>query len=112
MISDEIKRRIEHWARKEPLVIKAYVFGSRARADYTDESDLDIAVEIKKCPEDGAVLGTWIGVGEKMKHRLAKAIPEYKMDLQWSHEEFSKIVFDGVGESSYLIYEEDDPSAT
>lgn len=63
MISDEIKKKIEKWAMSEPLVIKAYVFGSRARNDYTTESDLDIAVEIHKCPGDGNVLGTWIGEG-------------------------------------------------
>lgn len=112
MISDEIKKKIVDWADKEPLVIKAYVFGSRARADHTAESDLDVAVEIIKGPGDGNALGTWIGVGQEMKKRLAEAIPKYKIDLQWSHEEYSKVVFDGVRKSGFLIYESIDPSAT
>lgn len=108
MISDETKRKIVNWAKNEPLVIKAYIFGSRARDDYTPESDLDVAVEIEKSPGDGNALGTWIGVGEEMEQRLSDAVPEYKMDLQWSHEEFSKTVFNGIKRSSYVVYEKNE----
>ena len=51
-------------------------FGSRARDDYTPESDLDIAVEIKNGSGAGNVFGTWIGIGEEMKKRLSDAVPE------------------------------------
>jgi uncharacterized protein len=105
MINEETKQKIIDWAKAEPNIVKVYVFGSRARNDYRPDSDLDIAVEIVKDAGDENELGTWIWIAEKLKKRLEKAVPEYQIDLQWSHEEYSKVVYGGVQKSSYLLYE-------
>ena len=37
---------VAKWAGTEPLIRKAYLFGSRVRGDHRSDSDLDVAVEI------------------------------------------------------------------
>jgi len=46
----ELSNIIAKWAKEEALVTRAYVFGSRARNNFQVDSDLDVAVEIKKRP--------------------------------------------------------------
>lgn len=105
MLSEETIERIKTWARSERLVKKAYVFGSRARNDFNEESDLDIAVEIIKSPGDGNLLTTWISEAEDMKSRLSAAIPEFQIDLQWFDGENTGVIKEGIEKSSYVVYE-------
>ncbi|WPL12666.1 nucleotidyltransferase domain-containing protein [Thiorhodovibrio litoralis] len=105
MLSDDVKDRIQNWALAEPLVKKAYVFGSRARDDYKDDSDLDIAVEIQPLLGDENLLATWIFEAEELKARLAAVVPEYKVDLQWFDGENTETIKEGIEKSSYVIYE-------
>jgi len=48
----ELIKIVAQWAHDEPLVTKVYIFGSRARDDYREDSDLDVAVEIKTMAGD------------------------------------------------------------
>lgn len=43
----EIVRVLAEWARTKQLILRAYVFGSRARGTQRDNSDLDLAVELE-----------------------------------------------------------------
>jgi len=105
MLSEEVKNKIENWAQSECLVKKAYVFGSRARTDFKEESDLDIAVEIIKSSGDENLLATWIFEADGMKSRLAAVIPEYNVDLQWFDGDNTQVIKDGIRKSSYVVYE-------
>lgn len=44
-IKDSLLKEIISILKKYPKVERAYIFGSRARGDYTKVSDIDIAVE-------------------------------------------------------------------
>jgi len=102
---EEIKIIVANWAKEEPLVTKAYIFGSRARDDYREDSDIDIAVEIKKLPGDGNVLATWIFESDKLKERLSKLLP-YSLQLEHFDGSNTPHVLAGIEQSSILVYEE------
>jgi uncharacterized protein len=61
---DQIVSVVATWAAKQPLVGRAWVFGSRARGEEKDESDIDIAVELdlasaQRVDESGGT-ATWM----------------------------------------------------
>ncbi len=103
---EELKAIIAQWAHDEPLVTKAYIFGSRVRNDFRDDSDLDVAVEIRTMPGDSNVLATWIGEHKSMEKRLAKLIP-YKLQLENLDGENTPTVQNGVRESGIMVYSEE-----
>ena len=107
MCIEKIKNIISEWAKNEPLVTKAYIFGSRARNDYLEDSDLDVAVEIRIAPNDENVLTTWMFEHEEMEERLAKLLP-YELQLENLDGEDTPTVLAGVRESSILVYEDSD----
>ena len=43
---------VAKWASTQPLIRKAYLFGSRVRGTSNPDSDLDIAVEVFTLPGD------------------------------------------------------------
>ncbi len=47
----EIEATVLRWAEAEPLVRRVYLFGSRARADYRPDSDIDLAVVYRLDPQ-------------------------------------------------------------
>ena len=107
MLSELTKKEIRSWALSEPLVCKAYVFGSRARDDYREDSDLDIAVELIKPPGDENLLATWIGEADEMKQRASSFIHGFRIDLQWHNGDETPVILEGLNQSSYVIYEQE-----
>ena len=104
---EEIQSVVASWAKNEPLVRRAYIFGSRARDDFREDSDLDIAVEIRKNSGDENVLATWIFEHKNIEERLAKLIP-FKLQLENLDGENTPTVLNGVRQSSIMVYEEAD----
>ena len=100
----QIKTIVAKWAESEPLVTKAYIFGSRAKGNYRDNSDLDVAVELEKQPGDSNVLATWICVGDSLEKRLSAMLP-FKVQLENLDGAETLIVSSGVRSSSILIYD-------
>ena len=49
-MSESDVERVRSWAGAQPLVAAIYCFGSRARGDHTDLSDLDLAVRANATP--------------------------------------------------------------
>ncbi len=101
----ELSNIIAKWAKEEALVTRAYVFGSRARNNFQVDSDLDVAVEIKKRPGDENVLATWIFEHKGMDERLAKLLP-YKLQLENLDGTNTPTILNGVKKSSIIVYEE------
>lgn len=101
----KIQSIIADWAKNEPLVRRAYIFGSRARDDFHEDSDLDVAVEIRNGTGDSNVLATWMFEHKKMEERLAKLLP-FKLQLENLDGENTPTVLNGVKQSSILVYDE------
>lgn len=98
---------IAEWAKSEPLIIKVYIYGSRAKEDYKEDSDLDVAIEIMKLRHDSNVLSTWINEADRLKERLLKKFLKFsnvRLQLELLNDE-SITVLSGVRESGVLIYQ-------
>jgi predicted nucleotidyltransferase len=50
MTVGQIAETVRLWAAGEPLVRRAYLFGSRARGDHQPDSDVDLAVVCRMDP--------------------------------------------------------------
>jgi len=92
------------WASRNSYIKSVYIFGSRARKDFKIDSDLDIALEIFKLPNDDTTLTTWIGERRKWTLQLEAILP-YKVDLNLlDFSEDSSNVLNGVKNDGKLVY--------
>lgn len=105
-------RRVARWARREPLVLRVYFFGSRVKGMYRPESDLDVAIEIdpEQVPTDtdAELISCWFahkGQWQKaLQSRLAMPV-----DLDWHHPRRCDAVRRGLAEAGRLVYEKKSP---
>ena len=104
MNMEELKIQVRLWAASEPLVNKAYIFGSRYRESHHKNSDFDVAIEIKKMPNDSCPYTTWSFEKTKLLASIAKLIP-YRVDLQWYGGAIeTPIIHKGILQSSELVF--------
>ena len=68
--SAEIKV-IDNFFQEKPDILKAYVFGSYARGEADDKSDVDIMIELR--PNHGMGLD-FFGLGPELKKQLGKEV--------------------------------------
>ena len=102
---DELKRIIAKWAREQPLIKKAYIFGSYARGDWRIDSDIDVAVEIEKRQNDENKFTTWIAEKGNLQDSLQKLLP-IQLQLERYDIRETPTVKSGIERSSILIYSE------
>ena len=103
--TESIKRIIKDWARKEPLVKRVYIFGSRATSDHREDSDIDIAVEIHRLPGEEGITSAWMDVAAGYREQLSKLFPN-PLHLH-SLDGDSPIILDGAYRQGVLVYEEE-----
>jgi predicted nucleotidyltransferase len=104
MEREEMTALVASWAASEPLVKKAYIFGSRVRGDHRNESDLDVAVELQPRPGDSGPVATWISETERLRSSLANRIP-VTVDLQWyGGAEDTPTIHAGLLAGSIVVY--------
>ena len=97
------------WAQNVPSINKAWVFGSRVKDTCNEESDLDIAVELK--PDDGKVLADWIMFAKKWREGAQDAVGTYPtIDLQRVSQRNDGIVHLAIAEHGILFYEKGETS--
>jgi predicted nucleotidyltransferase len=72
---EAIKATLVQWCKGEPCIVRAYIFGSRARDDYRSDSDLDIALQLADSSTTSTGLATWIEKHEIWEHQLAALLP-------------------------------------
>jgi len=101
----KIKRIIQEWAEKHSLIRRIYIFGSRAREDFNEKSDLDIAIEFFKCSRDENLWVTGFFETHELRNGLQKVLPNYKLHLEHFHTTRTPHIEMGVKRSSILIYE-------
>ncbi|MBX9643301.1 MAG: nucleotidyltransferase domain-containing protein [Novosphingobium sp.] len=72
---------IQAWASGEPLVLEAYIFGSRAKGIARPESDLDVAILLAGGSESERT-ANWICEASRLRKGLEERLP-VSLDL-WS----------------------------
>lgn len=94
MTEKELEQIRNHLA-KQP-VLKAYVFGSYARGDSSDQSDIDLLVTLV----NGVSLFDFIRIKQDLEKRLSKIV-----DL-FSDQGFSRYILPHIEKDKKLIYEQ------
>lgn len=96
---------VAKWAGTEPLIRKAYLFGSRVRGDHRSDSDLDVAVEIVILEGDSDPFTTWVFEKQRLKISITGIVP-VPIDLDWYGGEIeTPRMHQAIRESSVVVYE-------
>lgn len=82
MSIEDMRDAVAKWASTQPLIRKAYLFGSRVRGTHKPNSDLDVAVEIYTLQGDENPLTTWTCEAQRLKASTAGVVPVI-IDLNW-----------------------------
>ena len=104
MKMENVKQVLEKWAGAKPFISKIYIFGSRATKDFTDNSDLDVAIEFDPIRNDENSFTTWVCEAENWRRQLQTKLP-YKLDLQHFDGDNTPTIKAGIENSSILVYE-------
>jgi predicted nucleotidyltransferase len=100
-----IATTVAHWAAAQPLVRRAWLFGSRVRGTSRVDSDIDVAVEIRKLPGDSSCWTTFVFEGEQLADSLQASL-SITLDLQWyGGVTETPTIHAGLQESAILVYE-------
>jgi predicted nucleotidyltransferase len=91
------------WAARTPLIVRLWLYGSRARGDHRDDSDLDIAVENLTAPTDTDPLTTAVFELEGWRREL-QPILKLRLHLESIHESYD-VIQPAVLEHGRLVYE-------
>jgi predicted nucleotidyltransferase len=103
-VSFDLKRAkcvVADWARAEPMVRKAYLFGSRVRGNARPDSDLDVAVELEIPESDDYAL---MRAKRELTSRLQNKIP-VRLHLEiYEGARRSPVVHAGLSDCSVVVY--------
>ncbi len=100
---ETIRSKISEWAAYYPRITKVYLFGSYVNRNKPVINDIDIAIEISE-DENDTSFGYYCGESSKMEEQLSKLL-NYKVQLEWSDGDRTKIIKKGLKEACILIYE-------
>lgn len=105
MSIEDMGDAVAKWAATQPLIRKAYLFGSRVRGTHKPNSDLDVAVEIFILPGDEDPLTTWICEAQRLKESIAGVVPVI-IDLNWYGGPIeTPCVHAGLQEGSIVVFD-------
>ena len=104
-LTDMQRRALISWASLNPRVLRVIIFGSRVKGTHSQDSDLDIAVEIESGEDSDATLATWMRFSAEWRTELSSMLP-FRIDLQW-RDSFgeTRVIEKGISEASELVYE-------
>ena len=99
---DRAFKLIAEWAEADGQIVRAHIFGSRARGDARADSDIDVAIEFALKYND---LANWIIRADELRESLQPAMP-CKLDLQWyGGSEETPIIHAGLEDAKITIYD-------
>lgn len=102
---ETLAEMVASWAVSEPVVEKAYLFGSRVRGNNRCDSDLDVAIELTPRRGDSDPLTTWIAEATRLRSSISSRIP-LTVDLQWYGGPIeTPVVHAGLTAGSRTVYE-------
>jgi len=84
-MDEKIIEKIRDWAASEPAVVRVWIYGSRLKNTEKSNSDIDVAVEVKRIKELGYCeneLSVWMALSPGLEESLSQQLP-YTLDLQW-----------------------------
>lgn len=103
---DKLTIALRLWAGEKPFIRRVFIFGSRAKGTYGEDSDLDIAIEFDKFENDSNHLATWVTESGAWKQEIEALIPAIKIDLQWQDPSGgTKTIDKGIKDGSIKVYE-------
>lgn len=103
---------VANWASSEPLIRKAYLFGSRVRGAHKPDSDLDVAVEIFTLQGDSNPFTTWTSEAQRLKASITGVVP-VTIDLDWyGGEAETPCIHQALEQSNVVVYDVENPTST
>lgn len=109
---ESLAAAVAKWASTQPLIRKAYLFGSRVRGTHQPDSDLDVAVEIFTLPGDSSPFTTWTCEARRLKASIAGIVPVI-IDLDWYGGEVeTPCIHEALEESSVVVYDVENTTST
>ena len=99
----EQSNTIRHWGEKTQHVNEIRLFGSCARGDGVEESDIDLAVTIGS-DDPGTVLGIYYARGQKWQEGLMGLLGGSKVHIGLYHDPDSDIVWRSCQECSVVLF--------
>ncbi|QVN18733.1 nucleotidyltransferase family protein [Burkholderia pyrrocinia] len=92
---------ISRWAVTKPIIRRVFIFGSRVRDDFREDSDLDVAIEIDGV--NGNALATWM-FDTKTWHAEISGLASFEIDLEFFDGDETPTIKAAIERSSVLIY--------
>ncbi len=96
-LPEEDLRKICDWAARLHSIKEIHLFGSRARGDSKDNSDIDLAI-IPSIEDPNEALAWWIEL------TLPELFLSSKVDLQLCHNSLTDIVYAAVQKDGFKIW--------
>ncbi|MEM8631822.1 MAG: nucleotidyltransferase domain-containing protein [Pseudomonadota bacterium] len=83
-ISESDRKKIAEWAASHPEILEVYQYGSRARGDNREDSDIDLAIVVR--PDEGQdnAYAVWVFWEERKNPNLNLA---HDVHLEWSEKD-------------------------
>ena len=106
-VPTEWKRTICDWARANHYIESIYIFGSRAKGDHNQNSDLDLGVIVKSSKSQSA-FGVWCALAERWSEELQSLLP-VQLDFQIGNADISTdVVGPAIADHGIKIYGRDE----
>ncbi len=105
-LSQEDRKKIIAWGENHPEIRQIFLYGSRARGDNRDDSDIDLAIVLNRNSGDSDTFTTWIfWHADWIKNRDLSL--SRQVDIQW-YEKGAGLerVGPGVERDGVLLYEQ------
>ena len=109
---ESLAAAVAKWASTQPLIRKAYLYGSRDSCKHQPDSDLDVAVEIFTLPGDISPFTTWTCEARRLKASIAGVVPVI-IDLDWYGGAVeTPYIHEALEESSAMVYDVENSTST